>query len=192
MMQFTLKHVPEVLRLFRSFPERFIPAVQRGMEKGMHVFNGQIAREQMSGRPGLKRQGGTLARASRVVTRGWGRSFVVQGQFGYPSAPYVKVHQDGGPFTSRGKLFSIPLTREARGKWPRDWGKGLFFVKSRRGNLLLMDKTSRSPQYVLKRTINIPKRLHIPEQFRATGYDTLLVSVAREVAKEGQRQLMRY
>jgi hypothetical protein len=40
--------------------------------------------------------------------------------------------------------------------------------------------------------VYIPKRLHIPEQYRVSGPDTLLGAVAREVAKEFQRTQMRY
>ena len=81
-MQFTIKNVQQVLTAIREYPDRFFPPVQRGMEKGMHYFVGNVQREQMSGRPGLKAPTGTLRRANRVIGRGWGKSVQVSAQFG--------------------------------------------------------------------------------------------------------------
>lgn len=145
----------KVIAMLREFPDKFFPSAQKGMEKGMHLFVSKIVREQMTGRPGLKRQTGTLARANRVVTRGWGKSFQVEAQFGYPNAPYVVVHQTG--------MHIYPKTKK-RLAW-----------QDRKGNWF-----SASHVY-------IPKRLHIPEEFKRSGYDVIGGSVAEEISKQFQR-----
>lgn len=164
-----------------------LKAATVGLHKGMLNFIGHIVKTQMSGRPGLKAPTGKLRQANSVIDKVQGLDIISQAQFGFPNAPYTIFHQIGGRFTSRGKMFTIPLTPEAEKSRPRDHAD-LTMIKSKNNQLLLGRRSVNfpykfTPMWVLKRTINIPKRLHIYEEFQARGIDILGAAYTNEIHK---------
>ena len=100
------------------------------------------------------------------------------------------MHQRGGLFTSRGKMFTIPLRPEAERTRPKDHANLTLIAKN--GHVLLGNRSTSypykfTPLWLLKRTINIPKRLHIPEAFTAQGPQMLMNAVAVELGKAFRR-----
>jgi len=76
--------------------------------------------------------------------------------------PYARIQDLGGIITPKTRQnLSVPLNSSAAKRWPRDWGRELFFVKSKRGNKLLVTRSGRGkraridPQYVLKHQVYI-------------------------------------
>lgn len=81
----------------------------------------------------------------------------------YTDAPYARIMEDGGTFTSKGKLFTIPLSKEAtllRANVSDLKTLNLSLIRSKSGKLLLVreQKTRSRPLFVLKRTIRIAAR----------------------------------
>lgn len=102
------------------------------------------------------------------------------------------VHENGATITpKRAKYLTIPLPAalNANGtpKLPnaRAW-KDTFIIKSKKGNLLIVQKSGRNgitPLYVLKKSVTIPKRLAFKEAFEA-GRDLVADEIAKQVIRE--------
>lgn len=102
------------------------------------------------------------------------------------------VHEKGATITPKqAKYLTIPLPAalNKRGmplrKSARGW-KNTFILKSKKGNLLIMQKRAGGklvPLYVLKKKVVIPKRLAFEEAFEA-GKDFLADHIAKEVVRE--------
>jgi hypothetical protein len=171
-----------------------LAAGARGLEKGMHYVESDIVRAQMTGRKspdyGLNRQTGALSKAHDVRMSITKDDVQATLQFGFPNAPYTPYHQRGGRVTSRGKMFTVPLNDKARKSRPADW-PNLFFMKGRAsGKALLMNKVDDftiEPMWLLTRTINIPKRLYIIEEFKAFRGQRVFDTVASELYKSFTR-----
>lgn len=75
---------------------------------------------------------------------------------------YARLHQEGGVIRPKnGKYLAIPLTREAqRAVSPRRFAGSLFTIKSKKGNLLLAERSGGGikPQYALLKQVHIPAR----------------------------------
>jgi phage virion morphogenesis protein len=76
---------------------------------------------------------------------------------------YGRIHQEGGTILPRrAKLLAIPLRREFKAK-PARKQRGLFVIRSRRGNLLLVkrDGAGIKPCYLLLERVKIPARPYL-------------------------------
>lgn len=120
-MAFTVKNKRELMRNLELRTDRALRAASTGIQKGMRRFEGHVIRTQMSGRPGLNRQTGTLAgswfinRTTETVTFG-------------TRTKYARVHQ--GFRTAEGQYRPSVLT-------------------SRNGNRFIMPKRLHVPEEFL-------------------------------------------
>ena len=87
--------------------EQNIPQLQtaliKGMRQGMLAYENKMVREQMTGRPGLKRQTGTLARSWHVRVRRIGNTDA-RARLA-TSTKYAKIHQYGGTIRPNKKKY---------------------------------------------------------------------------------------
>ena len=95
--------------------------------------------------------------------------------------PYARIQNEGGfikPSTRRN--LAVPLTREAAGRWPRDWGSELqLFVNKRKGQALLGVKTLKGTRgkwrwswkfhYVLRKWVYIEPKYYL-ERAQVASY----------------------
>jgi len=108
----------------------------------------------------------------------------------------LETHQKGKRIRPKSKKYlAIPLSRLTYGRWPRDFQKGeLFPIKTRNGNLILAMAKGKGkrrrilPMFVLKRSVKIPKRLTIIEDFKKTGSQLIKKQMVRSLRQwEGIR-----
>jgi hypothetical protein len=78
----------------KVYQQKLITACQQAMVEGMRKFEAYEVRGEMSGRPGLERKSGALARDWKVTTEGEGLDFSVK-LSNSPATFYAKVHQEG-------------------------------------------------------------------------------------------------
>ena len=122
----------------------------------MRFFQGMIERTQMSGRPGLKTQTANLKRSAKLERRITGRDSVVK--LGW-YAKYAMAHQNG-------------MTIQHPGGTP--------YIVTKNGAVFMKKDGSYPPQvkFTKPHPIKIPKRLHVFEQFRASGREIILRATA--------------
>jgi hypothetical protein len=79
--------------------------------------------------------------------------------------PYARIQDEGGTIRPKHrKTLAVPISKEAKTKWPRDWpGKDLALIKSKRGNLLLIGAKEKelTVHYVLKESVKIQGRNYL-------------------------------
>jgi len=122
---------------------------------------------------------------------------------------YADILNRGGTILAgkTAKMLAIPLTPQARTKWPRDWPKDqLQLIKSKRGNLILVEakqkwsKGGRSggsvstgekliAHYVLKKSVDVDPRHYIDWATEAAR-PTIAKMVGEDIAA-AVRQAMR-
>ena len=138
-----------------------------------------------------KRSGALLAslNTSRIQEIGDGVSNI---GVSFTLTGIANVHERGATITpKRAKYLTIPLpaalTKRGTPIKPnaRAW-KNTFILKSKKGNLLIMQKKGKGdmvPLYVLKKSVKIPKRLGFEEAFLA-GRNFLADKIAQDVIRE--------
>jgi len=138
-----------------------------------------------------KRSGGLLASLNpdRITVTGDGLSEIA---VSFTLTGIANVHERGATIRpKRAKYLTIPLpaalTKRGTPIKPnaRAW-KNTFVLKSKKGNLLIMQKKGKGdmvPLYVLKKQVVIPKRLAFEEAFLA-GRDFLADKIAQDVIRE--------
>lgn len=78
---------------------------------------------------------------------------------------YARIHDQGGVIKPvKAKYLTIPLGNMKRAKK----GAGLFFIKSKKGNKLLVRKKGKGiePMFLLKDQVTIPKRPYLTNAFK--------------------------
>ena len=138
---------------------------------------GEISRQGLRGRPGLKRRTGTLARSLTTVPSIEGKADKLWVGFVLPGARYAGIHETGGVIRAGAKLLAIPvgpaLTPAGVPKYPGPRAvQGLVFRPAKGGGLLgkVTGKGDREKfvvWYVLKKEVRIPPRLGFFRTWRA-------------------------
>lgn len=127
--------------------------------------------------PSKKASGRTLIESSRLKNS---IAYVAsdQGMVIGTNVPYAAIHQFGGTIRPINvKYLAIPLDKQAAKIRPRDLERQTFVIKSKKGNLLLMERLLKysgqrgkrflskgkfklvtRPRYLLKDQVNIPQR----------------------------------
>jgi hypothetical protein len=181
--------------------QQIINATKAGMRNGMHEINQTQVRTQMRGRPGLNMRhgGGAGLSGSWFVREIHGISDSVYRLA--TRSKYAAVHQygDGGKvFAKKSKMLAIPISPQAQGKSPRDFHD--LIMISRPGHPPLLVRQYRKGgaartagaerqivrediMFVLKRSVKIPKRLHLLEHFRSQGRQIILQNILRQMKK---------
>ena len=108
---------------------------------------GEISKQGMRGRPGLKRRTGTLARSLTTVLSTVGKDEKAWVGFVLPGARYAGIHETGGVIRAGSKLLAIPvgpaLTPSGVPKYPGPRSvPDLVFLPRRGGGLLGKWKTT--------------------------------------------------
>lgn len=168
-MTFSVKVESNVAKVLSDVEDGIDPTAARAVLKAATFAGGVIATKGMALFQDTK---GSLPRSflpARYVTSEGG---IAAGALS--DLPHADIQNKGGVIKGKGKKLAIPLTAAAKHKWPRDWGKDLFVAKSKKGNVLLFDKATGTPQYALKDSVTIP----------GTGYIDEAVPEAQEVATQ--------
>lgn len=108
---------------------------------------GEISKQGMRGRPGLKRRTGTLARSLTTLPASDGKTERLWVGFVLPGARYAGIHETGGVIRAGAKLLAIPvgpaLTPAGVPKYPGPRSvPDLVFLPRRGGGLLGKWKTT--------------------------------------------------
>lgn len=106
-----IDNIDEIIKSFKKKGKDIIPALQRGLKDGMEDFSGKIQKEQMTGRPGLKTQTGTLKRSWFTQGSGSGLDYAVKL---VTRSKYAAIHQFGGIIKAKNKPY---LKFQIGGKW---------------------------------------------------------------------------
>lgn len=111
MIELKVSNIEEIIRLFKNGSEAVLNIVNNAVLEGLDYFGGAMVKEQMTGRPGLRRQTGTLARSWKTYAKSKG----IEGFIGAlgTEVTYARVHQgEGGRSYSwrskTGKLVTMP------------------------------------------------------------------------------------
>lgn len=139
--------------------------------------SGQIAKNGLAGRPGLKRRTGTLKNSLITVPSVEGKADKMWVGFVLPGARYAGIHETGGVIRAGSKLLAIPvgpaLTPAGAPRFPGPRSvQGLEFRPARGGGVLgkVTGKGDREKfvvWYVLKKEVRIPPRLGFFRTWRA-------------------------
>lgn len=139
--------------ILTTIVERFGPAHRKAALKAANYAGGAIAEEVYSRHGGS----GNLARSFLPATfidtdEGVGAAAVSDLVY---AGRLNRGDSETDPVTSTrpGGMLAMPLTDWAKKRWPRDVGGELFLIKSKRGNLLLMNRDG--PQYLLRKSFHI-------------------------------------
>lgn len=137
---------------FRKYLERSAGALNDGMRQ----YEGYVVKNMLTGRPGLKRRTGTLARSTKVITKQIKNDVSSKLQL---TAKYAHVHQ--GKKLGAGRYSSV------------------FNIKPKVKNYLKF-KTSRG--WRMAKEVNIPKRLFVPERFETIGKGFIIKQLAKALS----------
>lgn len=174
-------------------PDALQNELRQALEKILRRFEREFVSTRLSGRPGLNRKSGNLARSWVREVRG--RKLAdLQARFA-TRVKYAPIHEFGGIIRPvKARFLAIPLD-DARVRGiaasPRDFPDG-FFMRSKGGKLLFGINQGETfvPLFVLKRSVKIPARMglfDLWESRRADISDQLNKAVGRSLARTGFR-----
>jgi len=149
-------------KALNEFPKKVFKEYKRGGQRVGRRFTGLLVQKRLTGRPGLKRRSGDLARSfkSRVTGETLNNLVLII----FTASKYAKIQEKGGVVTAtKTKMLAIPLAPAltasgvARYKTPRDMN---LKVTIRGGKVFLATKdTKEELMYILKKSVTIPARL---------------------------------
>jgi len=174
-------------------------ALKKGMSAGAWRFVGHIQKRQMTGRPGL------IPHHSTAGLRGsWHASIIKDSGMDYgvkiaTRSKYAAIHQFGGVIKAKGGgALAIPISPAAkRAASPRDFNDLVFINRPGHPPLLIRGHAGRKYgkdgarkggrmeiMYVLKKSVRIPKRLHVLESFKSEGFQVIRRAMWQAIATE--------
>ena len=168
----------QIAEAWKKKPEKFIQAMNKGLQEGLRQYETRFIKEQLSGRKsssyGLKKQSGILSNSVNLIMRREGQDLVGKITTGR-QAWYAKVHQHenfAGYIKPKNKQWlTIPAIPGAVGRRASDFD--LVFIKPIGKNPVLVGKgadAKRGVVFSLRRQVFIPKRLYFYEEFRTYGH----------------------
>jgi phage gpG-like protein len=156
-----------------KFPIRLKREVAIILDRGLNDALQWMISHRLSGspsRPGFKKPdaeplgqlSGSLAHSWKVRVQSKQDEVVgeIRQDQRFKARVYARIHEFGGTIRAKNVQFlTIPLTMEARQRRARQIA-GLFTIRSRAGNLLLVRRRAASiePLYSLKREVRMPAR----------------------------------
>lgn len=161
-------------------------ALESGLLEGAQELEGEIKRTLFEIFTSGK---GQLARSYRSQFVGRTDGGISAGVFSDLS--YARIQDEGGTIKPRSvKNLSIPLTPQAKKRWPRDWPEGQL---SRSENKLFATKQTKrgkklQPQYVLKRSVTLRGRGYLSRAWDAAR-EAVGEIVGEEITADFQPQL---
>lgn len=176
----------EVLSRLAAKEKGISQAVRAGAIEGAGRFITKIRQEQMSGRPGLEKHSGKFQQSWSANVKIHGDQVSVMVDSSHVAS---KIHQYGGIIRPvRAKALTIPVHPSAKGKAAGSF-PDLFLLRTSKGAFLMRGgRGQRKPQlmYVLKKSVKIPKRLHVIEAYKRSGVPMIGRAMVRSV-----KQMMR-
>lgn len=144
----------DMTRPFKNIGQLMIGSTRRNFQAGGRPVKWPVSRR-------VKKHGGkTLRKTSKLmnsvhyVTASDHLTIMTNERF-------ARIHQFGGVIKAKNaKFLTIPLSEDAAGKRARDFSD-TFFMKSKNGNLLLMQNTGEESVralYLLRKSVRIPAR----------------------------------
>lgn len=185
-------NLPSVIEAVKKAEPLVVKAAALGMQKGALQFIGKIKREQMSGRPGLNAPTGTLRRSwyERTVIDGTNTRVTIA-----TASKYARPHQYGTTIRPKNaQALAIPISKEAQGRSPRDFNDLRLIPRPGKYPLLVRDtynvKKKTGAEYkqrtllmfALKKSVTMPKRLHVIEDFSKSGTRIIGQQIVKQVA----------
>ena len=184
-------NIDQIVKAVQEKADTTIAAAQSGLVKGVRRFEAKMIKEQFSGRPGLNVGDATARDSWFVLTSGDKMGFSAKLSY-RPNAWYIKVHQHydfDGTINAKDKKLTIPLNDDAK-RMRKDTtdlrSENLKFIVSKNGNALLGlndGKKGFIPMFVLKDSVDIPKRLHITESFESDAPKMILEEIYKAIDK---------
>lgn len=174
--------------------KQILSALKQGMRQGMSDFETNIIKFQMGGPKGP----GSLAVGSGALRRSWHITTTDYGSYDFvvrcaTDSKYAAIHQFGGTITPKNsKYLTIPIHPDAKNHFAGQF-PDLFFFMSRSGNAFLArtklagskkDIGSMQLMFLLKKSVTIPKRLHIIEQWNQLGFKTVGWAMKRNLQEK--------
>lgn len=174
--QWSAKDVKALQALVAARDLNFLEALRSGWQRAGLGFVGFIVKNQMRGRPGLRVGHGQLWRSWFPITtvhasrgapgkRSAGGSFDATSRIS-TDVIYARIHQYGGTIVPKRSRFLYVPTSPAG-------------TKHRAGANPAREGLKYGADYVLRRSVKIPKRLHVLETYRVEG----LAMYVRELRK---------
>lgn len=182
--------------LARESPKMFYDAMRASFVIVFARMQATHAEKRLSGRPGLARRTGALARSFQTSITG-DKVDDLRGVY-FSTSRYAAIHESGGTITGKGKLLAIPLAAARtsagvsrypsplRQTLPASFPNGTFVRRSRAGNLILFGKNpdrSITPLFALKQSVTIPPRLGAKETWEKEVVPTIPKTVVTEIEK---------
>ena len=159
-----------------KYPKLAIPAAKKGLRTFGVLFQNKFTKESLSGRPGVQRRSGDLAKSfsATVEDSGKGMRLVVWSRSKYAALQeYGTAGMPGGVLRPKnGKYLAIPMgpaltgTGVARWKSPKD-GPQLEFLRSKSGKAFLarMEGGKLVIYYALVKSVKIEGRLSMRKKW---------------------------
>lgn len=175
-----LKGVETSLYAMAAKSRELMAAAELGLRKGMEQFKTEVIRDQMTGRRyadfGLNVKTGTLRRSWRIAPRAEGTDYIVKLA---NDSKYARIHQYGGTIKHPG---GTPYwMRPEAGMWiftPLSLGK---LAAGGYGRLETRIK------FTKPHDIRMPKRLHVMEEFQASGNEIIMRNIRGAVNATAQK-----
>lgn len=169
---FTKIQVDQLFRSIQKGGDGFLKSIAKKWQQIGHEEIGWIVKNEMSGRPGIRRKSGNAARALQPFTEIKGVNVIHRWFAGGPAAKYLPVHQYGAKIVAKGGgmlAFQVPITE---------------FHYTKKGDV----RTKKAFKTIITKSVYVPKRLHILERFENPGNQLRInaVLLAMEELANGQ------
>lgn len=192
-----LKGVESSLYAMATKSRELMAAAELGLRKGMEQFKAEVIRDQMTGRRyadfGLNVGHGTLRRSWKTKTYEYGDEYIVKLA---NDSKYAAIHQYGGTITPKSAgALTVPVHSSAKGHYAREFPDLKFIPRQGKPPLLvrITDKGTKNSKarfdimYVLMKSVRIPKRLHVIEEFQASGNEIIMRNIRGAVNLAAQK-----
>ncbi len=147
----------------KEMPKKMYAGMKIAFRKVGDIFLEKLVMSRLSGRPGLKRTTGTLARSFKRVV--FGGNIRDLNMIVFTDSKYARIHEHGGKIKpKKGHALAIPLNAAktsagvSRYKSPRDIPDLWLYKRGGRPPLLMLEGT---PMFVLLKSVKIKPRLQM-------------------------------
>jgi len=160
-------------RALKEKPEKLFAEWRREFGGLLADFDARMQVKRLRGRPGVYTRSGRLRGSFHHAVRGASLNQLVGLYF--TNLVYAPVQERGATISARrARYLTIPLdaakTPAGVARGPARSFPNTFFLRSSRGNLLLMQRRPGQkavPLFLLKRSVKVPPRLGLEAEWRA-------------------------
>lgn len=171
----TKVQINTLFKILKEGSDGFLKSVAKKWQIIGHEEIGWIVKNEMSGRPGIKRVSGNAARALTPKTTIEGVNVKHEWIAGGPAAKYLWIHQYGKTILPKAGAY---LTFQIKA------GVYASSLKTKQ-----VKKVKTLTNWVKVKSVTIPKRLHILERFENPGHELRIKAVveAMEEIQNGSK-----